>query len=129
VFDEKQFLKLKSYWTEDLFKKITKGAKVETFELTDQFRIQADDSVVNWIDNFVDKKITSIPSETGDYELKVFDNAGEMFKEIEKKDKEHTLSRIVATFDYEHKKDGGDYYVRSEERRVGKECRSQRSMS
>lgn len=111
VFDEKQFLKLKSYWTEDLFKNITKGAKVETFELTDQFRIQADDSVVNWIDNFVDKKITSIPSETGDYELKVFDNAGEMFKEIEKKDKKHTLSRIVATFDYEHKKDGGDYYV------------------
>ena len=34
-----------------------------------------------------------------------------MFKEIEKKDKEHTLSRIVATFDYEHKRDGGDYYV------------------
>ncbi len=111
VFDEKQFLKLKSYWTEDLFKQITKDAKVETFELTDQFRIQADDSVVDWIDNFVDKKITPIPSNTGDYELKIFENAGEMFKEIEQKDKKHTLSRIVATFDYEHKKDGADYYV------------------
>src|SRR5699024_8135761 len=43
VFDEKQFLKLKSYWSEDLFKEISKDAKVETFELTDQFRIQADD--------------------------------------------------------------------------------------
>src|SRR5699024_2833455 len=28
-----------------------------------------------------------------------------------RKDETHTLSRIVATFDYEHKKDGTDYYV------------------
>ena len=111
VFDEKQFLKLKSYWTEDLFKQVTKGAEVKTFELTDQFRMQADDSIVEWIDNFVSKKITPIPANTDDYELKIFDDAGEMFEEIERKDETHTLSRIVATFDYEHKKDGADYYV------------------
>lgn len=111
VFDEKQFLKLKSYWTEELFNEITQDANVETFELTDQFRIQADTSVVNWIDNFVERKVTSIPKSTGDYELKIFDDAGKMFEAIDEKNKQHELSRIVATFDYEHKKDGGDYYV------------------
>ncbi|MEY8559200.1 DUF2075 domain-containing protein [Jeotgalicoccus halotolerans] len=111
VFDEKQFLKLKSYWTEELFKDITHDANVETFELTDQFRIQADTSVVDWIDNFVARKVTSIPKSTGDYELKIFDDAGKMFEAIDSKNDKHELSRIVATFDYEHKKDGGDYYV------------------
>ena len=111
VFDEKQFLKLKSYWTEELFNEITQDANVETFELTDQFRIQADTSVVDWIDNFVARKVTSIPKSTGDYELKIFDDAGKMFEAIDSKNDKHELSRIVATFDYEHKKDGGDYYV------------------
>lgn len=111
VFDEKQFLKLKSYWTEELFNEITQDANIETFELTDQFRIQADTSVVDWIDNFVARKVTSIPKHTGDYELKIFDDAGKMFEEIDAKNDKHDLSRIVATFDYEHKKDGGDYYV------------------
>ncbi|CAM4337285.1 DUF2075 domain-containing protein [Jeotgalicoccus halotolerans] len=111
VFDEKQFLKLKSYWTEELFKDITQDANVETFELTDQFRIQADTSVVDWIDNFVARKVTSIPKSTGDYELKIFDDAGKMFEAIDSKNDKHELSRIVATFDYKHKKDGGDYYV------------------
>lgn len=111
VFDEKQFLKLKSYWTEELFNEITQNANVETFELTDQFRIQADASVVDWIDNFVERKVTSIPKSTGDYELKIFDDAGKMFEAIEEKNDQYNLSRIVATFDYEHKKDGGDYYV------------------
>src|SRR5699024_11274232 len=67
--------------------------------------------ILDWIDNFVSKKITAIPANTDDYELKIFDDAGEMFEEIERKDETHTLSRIVATFDYEHKKDGTDYYV------------------
>lgn len=111
VFDEKQFLKLKSYWSEDLFMKISKGAKVKTFELTDQFRMQADDEIVDWIDDFVSKKVRPIPNSSDDYELEVFDNAGDMFDLIKKKDKTHSLSRIVATFDYEHKKDGKEYYV------------------
>ena len=111
VFDEKQFLKLKSYWTEDLFKKISKGAKVKTFELTDQFRIQADDEIVDWIDDFVSKKVRPIPESSDNYELKVFDDAGEMFDLIQKRDETHSLSRVVATFDYEHKKDGKEYYV------------------
>ncbi|WP_271400965.1 DUF2075 domain-containing protein [Salinicoccus roseus] len=111
VFDERQFLKLKSHWSGNLLKEMTKGAETKTYELTDQFRIQADQEVVDWIDAFVDKKVKPFPESTGDYELKFFDSAAEMFKAIQEKDGEHQLSRVVATFDYEHKKDGEEYYV------------------
>src|SRR5699024_5839249 len=100
-------------WSEELFKNIGDeiGAEVGTFELTDQFRMQADDEIVNWIDDFVDKKVRPIPESSDEYELEVFDNAGDMFDLIQEKDEENSLSRIVATFDYEHKKDGKEYYV------------------
>ncbi|WP_342387891.1 DUF2075 domain-containing protein [Salinicoccus bachuensis] len=111
VFDERQFLKLKSHWSGNLLEEMTDGAFTQNYELTDQFRIQADQEVVDWIDAFVDKKVKPFPRLTGDYELKFFDSAAEMFEAIQEKDDEHQLSRVVATFDYEHKKDGEEYYV------------------
>ncbi|WP_411842453.1 DUF2075 domain-containing protein [Salinicoccus sp. HZC-1] len=111
VFDEKQFLKLKSHWSGSRLEGMTRGAVTETFELTDQFRIQADEEIVDWIDAFVDKKVKPIPKTTGEYELKIFNNAADMFEAIKEKDEEHKLSRIVATFDYEHKKNGEEYFV------------------
>ena len=111
VFDERQFLKAKSYWSESLISEAAKDVIFKEFTLTDQFRIQAENSVVNWIDNFVNKKVNPVPVDTGNYELKVFDSAAEMMDAIEKRNKEHQLSRVVATFDYVHKKDGKDYYV------------------
>ncbi|MHC0551876.1 DUF2075 domain-containing protein [Salinicoccus sp. CNSTN-B1] len=111
VFDEKQFLKLKSHWSSNLLEEMTEGAITKHYELTDQFRIQADPEVVDWIDAFVDKKIKPFPEKTGDYELKFFDDATEMFEAIQEKDETYQLSRVVATFDYEHKKNGEEYYV------------------
>lgn len=111
VYDEKQFLKAKSYWSDDIIKNIAGDITYDEFNLTDQFRIQAEDTVVNWIDNFVNKKVEPIPDDTGDYELKVFNSAADMMAAIEEKDKKHQLSRVVATFDYVHKKDGKDYFV------------------
>ena len=83
VFDEKQFLKAKSFWSEELMAASRKNIYFEEFILTDQFRIQARDDVVNWIDNFVEKRVLPIPDDTGEYELKVFDQAGEMMAAIE----------------------------------------------
>lgn len=111
VFDEKQFLKLKSFWSQNLLEEAGSNHHVERYQLTDQFRIRAEQPVIEWIDQFVDKKVCPVPVTEGDYELKIFNHAGAMFEEIAKKDKEHQLSRVVATFDYEHKKDGGSYYV------------------
>ncbi len=111
VFDEKQFLKAKSYWSDALMKTSAENIYFEEFSLTNQFRIQAEDTVVKWIDNFVNKQVNPLPRDTGNYELKVFERAGDMLSAIEEKNEKHQLSRVVATFDYEHKKDGKDYFV------------------
>lgn len=112
VFDENQFLKLKSFWSEKLLKKFSKNITTKTFELTDQFRIRASDAIVNWIDDFVNKKVTPLPSNDEKYELKIFENATDMHKAIKEKNEKYELSRVVSTFDYEHKKDGADYFVK-----------------
>lgn len=35
-----------------------------------------------------------------------------MYEEIKNKNEEFGLSRVVSTFDYEHKKDGQDYFIK-----------------
>ncbi|CAM5485293.1 Schlafen group 3-like DNA/RNA helicase domain-containing protein OS=Lysinibacillus sphaericus OX=1421 GN=LS41612_04775 PE=4 SV=1 [Lysinibacillus sphaericus] len=46
-------------------------------------------------------------------QFKVFESLKDMHDEIKDKNKQHGLSRIVSTFDYLHKKDGGaTYYVK-----------------
>ena len=111
VYDEKQFLKVKSHWSQDLLEGIVKDFHPETFELKDQFRMQASPKVVNWIDRFVQKELWPIPESEENFEIRVFDDATEMHELIVKRSKSHGLSRVVSTFDYVHKKDGADYFV------------------
>ncbi|ULG71498.1 DUF2075 domain-containing protein [Macrococcus brunensis] len=113
VYDERQYLKIKSHWSDDLLKRITKNVYTKPFTLTDQFRMQASDEIIEWIDAFVERKIQPLPPQNDEtFEFKVFDYAGEMKRAIEEKDRKYKLSRIVSTFDYEHKKDGADYYIK-----------------
>lgn len=112
VFDDKQFLKLKSFWSEDMIKTITKKLNFEEYTLTDQFRMKANDDIYTWIDQFANhKEILNFPNYDENYEFKIFENAGEMHQAIKEKDKLHGLSRVVSTFDYTHKKDGADYFI------------------
>ncbi|MGE6489180.1 DUF2075 domain-containing protein [Paenisporosarcina sp. NPDC076898] len=111
VYDEKQVLKLKSYWDESKLKAILTNCGTEDpYILKDQFRMQASDEMVKWIDEFVEKKITKMPS-NDKYDFRIFESAKEMHDVIAKENKEHSLSRVVATFDYEHKKDGNHYFI------------------
>lgn len=52
-----------------------------------------------------------IVSEDENYEFKVFETIKEMHDKIKDQNKQFGLSRVVSTFDYLHKKDGGTYYV------------------
>jgi DUF2075 family protein len=72
--------------------------------------MRASNQMVQWIDHFVEKKITNIPSNPN-YDFRIFESAAEMYKVIQEKSEQHGLARIVSTFDYVHKKDGEDYYV------------------
>ncbi|TAA67907.1 DUF2075 domain-containing protein [Planococcus salinarum] len=114
VYDEKQVLKLKSYWDKNRLKKIVSGYQREKpYVLREQFRMNAGDDVIDWIDNFVEKRIGKLPEDEL-YAFKIFDSAKEMHDAIVEKNKEHGLSRVVSTFDYEHKKDGEQYYIRED---------------
>lgn len=111
VYDDKQVLKMKSFWNEEKLQSIIKDVNTEpTYKLTNQFRMKASSAVINWIDNFVEKKITEIPSDPK-YDFRIFESAARMYEKIQEMNNKIGLARIVSTFDYTHKKDGQKYYV------------------
>lgn len=113
VYDDKQVLKIKSYWDEKKLKSIIKEHRTKKYNLTNQFRIRASDNMLRWINNFVEKRITEMPVEDS-YDFRIFDSASEMYNVIQERNSKFGLARIVSTFDYIHKKDGETYYVQEE---------------
>ncbi|RKJ29903.1 DUF2075 domain-containing protein, partial [Butyricicoccus sp. 1XD8-22] len=111
VYDSDQVLKLKSLWQElTLESLIEKSSHTEYYQLTNQFRMQANDEVIEWINQFKQKRLLPLPYDEG-YEFKVFATLKDMHSAIVEKNTEFGLSRVVSTFDYLHKKDGGIYYI------------------
>lgn len=113
IFDPKQVLKIKSYWNDGLLEEISNQYSSKTVKLTDQMRMNARPETINWIDRFVAKKISALPtSETeSSFELKIFNDAESFKTAIQNKNNKVGLSRIVSTFDYLHKKDKETYIV------------------
>lgn len=87
---------------------------VSNIRLEQQFRIDAGNEIVAWIDDFASgRSIGAIPVDTKkrsegeiEYEIRVFDSPGALYREIEKKnnDTEQGLSRVVATYDWPFKR-------------------------
>jgi uncharacterized protein len=113
VFDNKQVLKMKSYWDENKLLSLVDSRRSEEYILRNQFRMRASHSMISWIDHFIEKKITTIPQEE-EFDFRVFDSAAKMYREICTKNKEFGLARMVSTFDYVHKKDGEIYYIKED---------------
>lgn len=116
IFDKRQSLRIKGLWDDNLIDKLLKNSTVVRAKLTQQFRIQASQEVINWLDAFIDKKLLEWPKkvdkdEDNKFDFKVYDNLSMMYQDIVVKNKEHGLSRIISTFDFTHKKDGALYYV------------------
>lgn len=112
IYDEYQVLKLKSLWgTATLQQLKNLSAHHEQYRLTNQFRMQASEAVIAWIDAFKEKRVLPIPTDDT-YEIKVFETLEAMHQKIKKRNEEVGLSRVVSTFDYVHKKDGATYYVK-----------------
>ncbi|WP_194841517.1 DUF2075 domain-containing protein [Sporosarcina obsidiansis] len=112
IYDQDQVLKLKSLWGAESLETLKQtSAYHEEYQLTNQFRMQANDDVIDWINNFKRKKLTPLPIDEG-YDLKVFETLEEMHEAIMDKNTEFGLSRVVSTFDFLHKKDGQTYYVK-----------------
>lgn len=112
IFDKNQILKLKSYWDSDVLEKMKNLSSYnETYKLTNQFRMNASEEIIDWINHFKEKTLLPIPKSTAGYEFKVFEYMEDMHKEITTKNNLEGLSRVVSTFDYLHRKDNKTYYV------------------
>ena len=111
IFDPKQLLRTKSYWTKGLMEQIDQQYGFEHYSLTDQFRMKSSEDTLKWIDNFHSKKISKLPKSTEDYSFEIMPSPESLKEKIETLDKKVGLARIVSVFDYLHKKDQKTYYV------------------
>lgn len=104
IYDQDQVLKLKSLWGAATLEGLKKLSTFhEEYQLTNQFRMQANDDVIKWINEFKRKKLLPLPKDKN-YEFKVFESLKDMHDEIKSQNIQHGLSRVVSTFDYIHKK-------------------------
>ncbi|WP_407890019.1 DUF2075 domain-containing protein [Levilactobacillus sp. N40-8-2] len=112
VFDETQVLRMKSFWTEHRLAHLVAPFPHATYRLTHQFRMQASDALVDWINDFTHQHIRPLPANVGaSYDLRVFDDAEQMRQAVVRRNEAVGLSRIVATSGYPSILDGGKHYV------------------
>lgn len=120
VFDSRQVLKLKSYWSENLLQKIIpEKINFASATLKTQMRMQAPAKVLDWIDDLTDKKqLDEIPEENGDfltmdsnYDFRIYADAEKMYQALKQKNQQVGESRIVATADYPSTLDGEKHFI------------------
>jgi len=112
VFDETQVLRLKSFWTEKRLEHLLAPYVTETYRLTHQFRMQANDALVQWINAFTHRDLRPLPASGGaHYDLRIFDDAEAMRQAIVARNQQGGLSRIVSTSGYPSTLDGGKHYI------------------
>ena len=110
VFDEQQVLKFKSYWKGQKIQQFLKSIPNETYRLTSQIRIQANNAVYKWITQFCNRKLLPVPK-VAKFDLRIFESANEMYNSIKHQNDKYGLCRILATYDFPYNLDGKDYYV------------------
>ncbi|KAA8998927.1 DUF2075 domain-containing protein [Affinibrenneria salicis] len=114
IFDEQQVLKFKSLWHSDDLARLTAGRPHDVYLLRHQFRMRADDAAQRWISAFCRRRLSPLPSRTGEtpaFDIRVFADAGAMYEAIKDKDRTSGLSRMLSTYDYPYRLDGQDYFI------------------
>jgi Uncharacterized conserved protein len=122
VYDERQVLKLKSFWSQkvidNLVKRFQLNYKLATLHV--QMRMQAPRSVLKWIDTLTNNlQLTSLTRENthflgGDYhgyDFRVYPDAEKMYQQLRLDNETYQKSRIVATADYPSTLDGKKHFV------------------
>ncbi|WP_157728413.1 DUF2075 domain-containing protein [Corynebacterium cystitidis] len=106
VFDQHQILETTQYWEKPIEEELAEYIKLEPITLTNQMRIKADTSTVNWIRTIIDESIILPFSEdSSGYAVRIFDSPHALHDAIKKKaDQEETsLSRLIATYDWDYR--------------------------
>lgn len=110
VFDEKQVLKFKSCWSQGLLESLVRGLPSQTYHLKTQFRVHANQDVLDWIEGFCQKKILPMPQKQT-FDFRFFADAQDLYDAIKKENARYGLSRMIATYDYPYRLDGEDHFI------------------
>jgi len=113
VFDRHQVLTTTGYWEDNLRLSLEdKAAKAgNLIHLKQQLRIQASETVTQWLDTFVHQhRVTALPTDSK-YDLRVFKSPADLYHAISERaaDEDHGLSRMLATFDWPYKDEGDNH--------------------
>jgi hypothetical protein len=124
VYDERQVLKMKSFWSQDIIEELiqTYHLNYASSTLKIQMRMQAPKEIIKWIDDLTnDLRLDRIqidqkdPDYLGgmddDYDFRIFEDAETMYQKLREKNNNFGQSRIVATADYPSILDGKKHFV------------------
>ncbi|MQS89267.1 DUF2075 domain-containing protein [Companilactobacillus mishanensis] len=124
VYDERQVLKLKSYWKQNVIDELVSktGVNYGKDTLKVQMRMKAPEDVINWIDDLTnDFKLDSIKITQsnhdylggieGNYDFRVYQDAEKMYQALREMNSKYGQSRIVSTADYPSTLDGKKHYI------------------
>lgn len=122
VYDERQVLKLKSFWSQkvidNLVKRFQLNYRLATLHV--QMRMQAPRSVLKWIDKLTNNlQLTPLTHENTrflggayqGYDFRVYPDAEKMYQQLRLDNETYQKSRIVATADYPSTLDGKKHFV------------------
>lgn len=99
--DEDQKVTISDIGEKEEIKKWAKlsGAKVQTLQLTSQFRCNGSDGYLSWLDNTLQIRETANTSLDGiDYDFRIVDSASELRDLIHEKNKIRNSARLVAGY-------------------------------
>lgn len=89
---------------------LLKGTDIKIKHLRQQFRIEANSAVKEWITAFCEKEILKLPS-SQNFDFRIMDDANEMYQLIRMHNENVGTSRVLATYDFPYRLDGKDYFV------------------
>lgn len=107
VFDENQILTTEQIWESADLAEMKLDAQC-VISLRDQMRINAQQSIIDWIRSLVDEQVIYPFRKDDKYDFRVFDSPQEMYDAIKEKDQhqENGISRMLATYDWKFKQKG-----------------------
>ncbi|CAK1240251.1 DUF2075 domain-containing protein [Fructobacillus evanidus] len=111
VFDFQQVIQGKMFWNQKLLNQVLAPYDHRVFPMDFQYRMEANASVSAWIDDFVTGKLTPLPVNQGDYDLRIFERADDLFETIKERNEEGGLARVLATTGFQRRADGAHHVV------------------
>lgn len=110
VFDPLQVLKFKSYWSATMLDQFRKGRPTKTLHLTTQFRIGSGPAVRHWLDALAEGRILPRPHDPK-FDLRIYDDCAQLYEDLQNRNAEVGLCRLLSTYDYPYRLDGEDHFI------------------